>query len=543
MRGPFFALLFAIYPVLYIAASNTGQASFATVLIAVTVTGGASALLLLLLRLVFASWSRAALGVAVIVLWFFTYGPVHTSIEGTFLDSLTGTAVASRLLQFLAPHLHSVMTAMWLVTLLPALWTVGRIPHTWVPAVAYGCNSMALVLMTLIAVQSVAGRAAVMDTADRPRRAIRGLSTSVLGYNPDIYTIVLDGYAREDVLNRYYRFDNSEFLRGLEKRGFVVSTASHANYNWTFLSLASSLNMDYLQRLMGDQITPANESRAAVYDAIRNNEVARFFRQRGYRVVHFQTTWGATLHNPYADVQVTCHRSPFNNEFHRVVAEASWLKALQSRMSADLAQCYLSNLETLGRMGLEPGPKFVFAHFVPPHHPYLFDRHGNVLRNANLSNQFEFQRKLWEEKAPYIDQLVYMNRRITEAVDRILAASPRPPIIVLGSDHGPNFDRGLSREEKVRVRLANLSAFLLPAAPAGLMPNGGSAVNQFRRVLNYYFEAELDPLPDRYYFSEYATPYGLVEVDPLKPTLTARSRGAAVNGTSLQGAHRTSVKR
>ena len=38
-----------------------------------------------------------------------------------------------------------------------------------------------------------------------------------------------------------------------------------------------------------------------------------------------------------------------------------------------------------------PGRKFVFAHFLLPHHPYLFDRHGHVLSDASIGNEFNFQ--------------------------------------------------------------------------------------------------------------------------------------------------------
>jgi hypothetical protein len=259
-------------------------------------------------------------------------------------------------------------------------------------------------------------------------------------------------------------------------------------------------------------LTPTTTTHAPVYEAVRNNAVARFLRQRGYRIVHFQTPWGATLENPYADEQIPCYESAFANEFFRVLAEASWLKALQSRISVDLARCHLFNLTNLGRMGSHGGPKFVLAHFIPPHHPYLFDRRGNVLRDANLSNQFDYQARLWEQKEKYIDQLIYMNLRITEAVDQILAASPHPPIIVIQSDHGPNLDGGLSREEKVDIRLANLAAFFLPQAPRQLMPSDGSPVNEFRLILNYYFGRRMEVLPTRHYFSEYLTPFELTEV-------------------------------
>lgn len=513
MNGSLFTVLFAVYPVLFIAVSNPGQTASSTVGAALAASIIAAGLLLATMRVLFATWARAALAVAIIELLFYAYGPAHTLLEGVFLDSIDQTAGFALYLRPLSPYLHSMMTTAWAVTGFFVLRRLRRMPETPIQHGMRFCNAMSIALVAMVAVQWVIqGDAAAASKTELRDESTDGRTVSVLGYNPDIYTIVLDGYAREDVLRDHYKFDNSAFLDGLRSRGFRVSSASTANYNWTFLSLASLLNMDYLQPLMGNRIAPAARDRAAVYDAVRNNAVARFLKDRGYRIVHFQTTWGATLRNPYADEQVACHQGVFTDEFFRVLAEASWLKALQPRMSTDLAKCHLSHFESLADMGGEAGPKFVFAHFLPPHHPYLFDRQGNILRTANLSNQFEFQRRLWEEKAPYVDQLAFMNRRITDAVDRILKASPRPPIIIIQSDHGPNLDDGLARDEKVRVRLANLAAYLLPQAPEQLMPPDVSAVNQFRHIFNHYFNERAEILPSRQYFSEYDRPYTFTDV-------------------------------
>ena len=179
----------------------------------------------------------------------------------------------------------------------------------------------------------------------------------------------------------------------------------------------------------------------------------------------------------------------------------------------DLAACHLRNFETLAALAREPGPKFVFAHFVPPHHPYLFDSKGNVLRNANLSNQFEFQKQLWEDRAGYVGQLQFMNSRIGAVIDRLIADSARPPIILLQSDHGTNLRRGLRTEEHYRIRLANLNAVFLPGAPPDLMPENPTAVNLFRIVLDNYFDAGLPLLPDRHFVSPFLQPFNFAEVD------------------------------
>jgi hypothetical protein len=43
---------------------------------------------------------------------------------------------------------------------------------------------------------------------------------------PDIYYIIFDGYAREDILESIYHFDNSQFTEQLSERGFFVAQQS-----------------------------------------------------------------------------------------------------------------------------------------------------------------------------------------------------------------------------------------------------------------------------------------------------------------------------
>jgi hypothetical protein len=105
-----------------------------------------------------------------------------------------------------------------------------------------------------------------------------------------------------------------------------------------------------------------------------------------------------------------------------------------------------------------------------------------------------------------------MNLRMTHAVDQILAASPRPPIIIIQSDHGPTLESDVTPNEAMQIRFANLAAYLLPRAPQQLIPDAGSAVNQFRHIFNHYFNASLDILPSRHYFSEFDPPYTFTDV-------------------------------
>ena len=76
-RWPWYALVLAAYPLLYIAVTNPGQVDARDVMPVVAAGILAAALLVALLRPVLASWAMAGLGAAWLVLLFYLYGPVN----------------------------------------------------------------------------------------------------------------------------------------------------------------------------------------------------------------------------------------------------------------------------------------------------------------------------------------------------------------------------------------------------------------------------------------------------------------------------------
>jgi hypothetical protein len=508
LRVPPFLPLLAAYPVIFLATSNPGQVSWSLVA-GVTAVSIASALLLFfLLRPLARSPTSAGVGIALIILMFFTFGQVSSWIDAYAISLRLGDNETPNVLD-LIPGSRPVLAVIWALVASSGAWVIARSPWADNPklerAATFAC-------CTLLGLALVKGLATPGEPAGKVPTVAAAEPSGTTRSKPDVYFIVLDGYARQDVLAKYYGFDNAPFIDRLRARGFRVADWSSSNYSWTFLSLASTLNLGYLQEVLGPAVHPGSTDRSLVYEAIRNSLVARHLRELGYRVVHFRSTWGATGRNPHADEEIECEFSVYTHEFVRALVEASWLGALHSKASVDLANCHLANLETLAGMGTEPGPKFVLAHFVLPHHPYLFDRNGNVLRNAIVSNQFEFQRKLWEDRGGYRSQLEFVNRKVLAAIEKVLDESRVPPIILLVSDHGPGLIEGLSREERLAVRFATLSAQYLPGAPENLSTPAASAVNQFRAILSHYFGAELPMLPDRHFSSSYGHPYDFREV-------------------------------
>src|SRR5207244_2209263 len=66
---------------------------------------------------------------------------------------------------------------------------------------------------------------------------------------PDVYYIMLEEYAGERTLADQFGYDNRPFMDALSQLGFYVARDSTTNYPRTELSLASSLNMNYLDAL------------------------------------------------------------------------------------------------------------------------------------------------------------------------------------------------------------------------------------------------------------------------------------------------------
>ena len=93
---------------------------------------------------------------------------------------------------------------------------------------------------------------------------------------PNIYYIILDGYANSKLLKETLNYDNKEFVNYLQNRGFTVIENSYSNYARTFLSLSSTLNMKYLNELalgLGEK----SVDQQAAYKMISNNDVMKNF--------------------------------------------------------------------------------------------------------------------------------------------------------------------------------------------------------------------------------------------------------------------------
>lgn len=350
---------------------------------------------------------------------------------------------------------------------------------------------------------------------------------------PDIYYIILDGYARADVLEELYQYDNTDFVEYLSGRGFYVAGESRSNYCQTFLSLATSLNMTYLDDLAG-RVGAESMSRRPAVNMIWYNDVMRFLKRFGYTTVAFSSGWwGTEITN--ADVYLTPRWQP---DFFQVeligmtplpfVAGQMGLQGEQHRAHGERILYTLDKLVELSELD---GPLFVFAHVVAPHPPFVFGRRGEEIEPESRftlrdGDQIVGKGSLTQDEyvRRYRDQLIYVNDRVRQTIDGILSGSERPVIIILQADHGPGstLDWDDVDRTNLKERFSILNAYYFPDEASVALYDGITPVNTFRLVFNHYFGADYELLRDESYFSTYSRPYAFMnvtdEVDDIRGT-------------------------
>jgi len=329
----------------------------------------------------------------------------------------------------------------------------------------------------------------------------------------DVYFIVLDGYANSTILKNIYKFNNDQFIDHLKKKGFYVASESQSNYVQTFLSLASTLNMEYVNYLK-DMIGIDSKDRKVPYQMIKNSKVMKYLKSKGYKFIHFSSGWGATDGNFSADLDF---RNEKLNEFQMILIRGTMLYPFLEQLhffESKLRDRILNTFTKLAEIPKMKGAKFVFAHIMSPHPPYLFTSSGKTVKKINLN----MSGSVWKEKDKYLNQLIFINQKIKILVEEILLKSKIPPVIILQADHGTastfNDTCGWEcpTEINFKERTGILNTIYLPKNNINNLYDSISPVNTFRLIFNFIFKTDYKLLNDRSYYSSENHPYKFIEI-------------------------------
>jgi len=486
--------LFAIFPIFFLCAHNIGQVSFSSTLFPSAVMLGLALLLLLLSYLVFRDSKKAGVVVSIFLVLFFSYGHVFEVLP----DWLKGGFGTN-------PHTYLVL--LWYAALICCAYLIKKTRmhlHNFT-------NILNVVAAFLVAFPLV--NIGIYELKTEPWQSVRSkenarvnaVESGKADTLPDIYYIVFDRYAGANTLKEIYDFDNREFIDYLINRGFYVARSS-ANYLKTAHSLASSLNMEYINYL-SEMIGEESGNWRPLVEMLQNYEVWRFLKARGYKLIHFGSWWEATRRNKNADMNFNLFSLPeFSMSLYKTTLLYPFITKLRISEKPLLQwmgdgrllqrKRVLYKFQKLAEMPNIEEPTFVFAHMLTPHAPFVFDKDGNFVTE-------EEERKR-SRKVNYVEQLIFVNKKIEMLIDKLLSKSEVPPIIILQADEGP-YPPGRSTNwqeisgAELRQKMMILNAYYLPNADKDVLYPSVTPVNSFRIVFNLCFDANFELLPDESY--------------------------------------------
>jgi hypothetical protein len=492
---PYYMIIFASYPAIALMANNISEVKVSVAVRPVLFSIIFSLVVFFIFHLLIRDLQKSGIVTLFVSVLFFSFGHIQRILEGVlvlgadisrtrvlailfFTLLVAGIVLLLRIKKVTA----SIARSITIIAVFLLVYPFGKI-------VTYGLKNI------------------YVSQTNKNNHALSSNTNSKTSSLPDIYYIILDSYTRADVLDDVYHYDNSKFLDFLRNRGFFVGDCSRSNYQYTLLSLASSLNMDYLP-----SIQPEKYDEGILKGLIQHSKVREELARSGYRFIAFETYYTG-IQIPDADEYVLNHGrskvdvlggyiNPFEEMFIKTTGGvilyriklgplSDWLIA-STFPYYDIAQIELSQLNNLPIIAKENGPKFVYVHMNSPHRPFIFDQEGNLITDPGFYGNDGGAIDIEHEITGYRLQVEFLNNRLPKIIEDILASSKVPPIIIIQGDHGLD----------TKNRSPILYSVLLSDPSPDVFYPSISPVNTFRAVFNVSFGKDYPLLDDVSYGSD-----------------------------------------
>lgn len=326
---------------------------------------------------------------------------------------------------------------------------------------------------------------------------------------PDIYYMVFDSYTSPSALKSSFGYENSALDSFLVNRGFFVANNSHSQYNLTAFSLTSSFNMNYLDRLKVSENLFRKKEYLPAVSAMYETDLMKILEKENYEIVN-QSIFKIKNHPPVAplyNIWMLNELYEKHNILRSVSNDLGWMlqsnfafhlnskekKADENEASRNrhVERTYEALMNTIATPSLKP--RFVYTHFMIPHYPFSYDSAGNKLPETEHDAPLDMDMK------HYVNQLIYSNKLMKNAVEKIMSEATKPVVIIIQGDHG--YRHYLLKEKS--LEFDNLNAFYFYNKDYRLLTDHPSNVNTFRIVLNTFFNQNLPMLKDTSYYLRY----------------------------------------
>ena len=494
--------MFAIFPILSLFYNNIDLTRLSHIVFPIIISTISTIFVYFVIKATVKISHKAGLLTSLFLLLFYTFG---FCIDFRIIGSLGSQKI----------YVYQVALTFWILLLIFPTFLIIKTKKNLVSLTEYlNISSLATVFFVIFMITGY-----FITHQDQINTARSASSDSNSNHYPDVYYIILDAYAREDILLDYYNYDNSDFINFLEKTGFYVAKKSLANYSTTYYSIPSSLNIKqitYLKDLLDEE---TSQDQSPLKNLIKYNYVHNKFKDMGYTLVDVPSIWTDTNQVPY---DITTRKKLSLNEFDNALINTTLLgfifknKILLNSRRNEILNAFeyipeIANIET---------STFSYIHILSPHPPFLFDKNGNPLNvNSIVSFQdgchyFQVNKNRNEYIAKYANQLSFINSKVEETIKNILSVSEQDPIIIIQSDHGPRSSCNVENEygSDLLEQYSILNAYYLPDKGKEMLYDSITPVNSFRVVFNTLFDTKLELLEDKNYFVGKSRSYDFIDV-------------------------------
>ena len=517
--------LFAIFPVMFLYSENIHLLPITEIILPSVIVVGLSTIAYFSMSFILKNKIKAAFLVTLFLIIFFSYGHIYNIINAADLDNFDISRHRYLLIIFSASLIFGIIYFLKTKRKLDNINTITNV---------ISCAIIGIILFNVsvdVTQDNFFGSAKLSEnekylgvgidktqfdssfsSSIQDEKLIQKNLDDASNRPPDIYYIILDEYGSNNALEKFFEYDNSEFTSFLEENGFFVVSESYANYPTTLQSLSASLNMEYVNYLT-EKVGIESKNFRMLNQILSDNKVMQKLHVEGYNIINMGSLWGPNNGFKHVNANVCEFKEINRDSLLRELLQTSMISYLQEmwtyEVSRDRVSCIFDELSTLDQE--YSNPKFVFAHIMLPHGPYIFGPNGEaVTPHTPLDN------KPWDPKKAHIDQIKFANKQILILIDTLLSQNNNSIMIIQG-DTGSTFsgDWDNPSEDLIIERMSNLNAIYFPNGNYEAFSEYATPVNSFRIIFNEFFDANYTLLEDRMYWSIGNKPYDHKDVTNL----------------------------
>jgi hypothetical protein len=475
---PWFLFLLVLFFVVHGTVENFGFIYFSEVIKIAGMILGLVLVFFLITRLIVKNTIHAALIVFFISAWLLFFGAIFDWAKS---------------IQFLSwLHSYSIFVPFMLLTIVAFIILIRK--QTALQ------NKLCFYLNVLLLIYCVYDLSVLTlkSTSRNKTTASRSINfdNSAVKTKPNIYLLLFDGYPGYKSLKDSFAFANDSLYHFLEQKQFKILPV-FSNYNMTYYSMSSMLNMQYIDKSYTPLANTAENDQERIKE-IKNAAVVSRLKAIGYHFTNYSIFDIADKPSVKGNSFVVSQATLLTNKifFNKILKDIGWHFIFGKYRIPFIEKLYrgdernnqfIEEQLTKNDSADVSAPRFVYAHLLMPHPPFFCDSMGN-----KLPAELVFDPKQQANKSAFLSYLKYSNKKLEAMVAAIAKTDPGAIIIVM-SDHGyRDYDIGDRIEP---LHFDNICAVRFPTSNYAVQPPL-SNINLFPYIFNSAFNQKIPYLAD-----------------------------------------------